>query len=118
MTPAARSIVYFGIYLTLLGLVLLVVPNALLALFGVVSATEVWIRVLGSVVAVIGAYYVAMGRAESTPFFRATLWGRAWIFLSISGLVALGLAEPILVLFGVLDLLGAAWTWRALRVSP
>ena len=117
MTPAARSIVYFGVYLVLTGLLLLVAPNVLLSLFGMGSTTEVWIRVLGCVVAVIGAYYVAMGRAEVTAFIRATLWGRIWIFLSFLGLVAIGMAQPPLVLIGVVDLLGAAWTWRAWKAT-
>ena len=115
MTPAARSIVYFGVYILLTGLVLLIAPNVLLSILGLGSTTEVWIRVLGSVVTALGAYYVVMGRAEAVQFFRATGWGRGWIFLSFLGLVAVGLAKPPLVLFGVLDLLGAFWTWRALK---
>jgi hypothetical protein len=117
MTPAARSIVYFGVYVFLTGLVLLLVPNVLLSIFGLGSTTEVWIRVLGSVVTVLGAYYVVMGRAEATAFFKATVWGRSWIFVSFLGLVAIGMAKPPLVLFGVVDLLGAIWTWRALKMA-
>ena len=117
MTAAARSIVYFGVYVLLTGLVLLVAPNVLLSLVGLVAATEVWIRVLGSVVTALGAYYVVMGRAEATAFFRATLWGRSWIFVSFLGLVVIGMARPPLVLFGVVDLLGAFWTWRAMNAA-
>jgi hypothetical protein len=115
MTPAARSIVYFGVYILVLGLVLLIAPNVLLSMFGLESTTEVWIRVLGSVVTALGAYYVVMGRAEAVPFFRATVWGRSWIFLSFLGLAAVGMAKPPLVLFGAVDFLGAIWTWRALK---
>lgn len=115
MTPAARSIVYFGIYLIFTGLVLLVVPNVLLSSFGFDPTTEVWIRVLGCVVTALGAYYVTMGRSESKDFFRATVLGRAWIFISFLGLVFVGMAMPALILFGAADLLGALWTWRALR---
>ena len=117
MTPAARSIVYFGVYVFLTGLVLLVAPNVLLSIVGLSSTTEVWIRVLGCVVTALGAYYVVMGRAEATAFFKATLWGRGWIFMSFLGLVVIGMAKPPLVLFGVVDLLGALWTWRALSTA-
>lgn len=117
MTPAARSIVYFGAYIVLTGLALLVAPNVLLSLFGLPATTEVWIRVLGCVVTALGAYYVVMGRAEVTAFFRATTWGRGWIFVTFLGLVATGLAQPPLVLFGLVDLLGAVWTWRALKAA-
>lgn len=117
MTRAARSITYFGIYILLTGLVLLVAPNILLSTFGLGTTTEVWIRVLGCVVAALGAYYIAMGKAEATAFFRATIWGRTWIFLSFTGLVLIGMAKPPLVLFGAVDLLGAIWTWRALKTD-
>jgi hypothetical protein len=115
MTAAAHSIVVFGVYMVLTGLALLLAPNVLLAVFGFDPATEVWIRVLGSVVIALGAYYVAMGKAEATAFFQATVWGRCWIFLSFLGLVILGMAKPPLILFGVVDLLGAFWTWRAMK---
>jgi len=117
MTQAARSIVYFGVYILLTGLVLLIAPNVLLSMFGLGSTTEVWIRVLGSVVTGLGAYYVVMGRAEVVQFFNVTVWGRGWIFFSFLGLVAVGMAKPPLVLFGVIDLLGAIWTWRALKAA-
>lgn len=117
MTHAARSIVYFGGYIFLTGLVLLVAPNVLLSMFGLGSTSEVWIRVLGCVVTALGAYYVVMGRAGVTAFFRATIWGRAWIFLSFLALVVIGMAKPPLVLFGAVDLLGAIWTWRALNTA-
>jgi hypothetical protein len=117
MTAAARSIVYFGVYIVLTGLTLLVAPNALLPVFGLDTTSEVWVRVLGCVVTVVGAYYIAMGRAEATVFFKATLWGRAWIFLSFLGLVVIGMSKPPLVIFGAVDLLGALWTWRALKAA-
>lgn len=117
MTPAARSIAYFGAYILVTGLALLLAPNVLLSIFGMGSTTEAWIRVLGCVAAALGAYYIVMGRAEATPFFAATVWGRTWIFLSFVALVAVGMAEPPLVIFGAIDLLGAFWTWRALRAA-
>lgn len=58
-----------------------------------------------------------MGRAEATAFFKATLWGRAWIFVSFLGLVVIGMAKPPLALFGAVDLLGALWAWRALKAA-
>jgi hypothetical protein len=115
MPPAAHSIVFFGVYVILTGLTLLLAPNVLLVLFGFDPTTEVWIRVLGSVVIALGAYYVVMGRAQATAFFRATIWGRCWVFVSFLGLVVLGMAELPLILFGVADLLGALWTWRAMN---
>ena len=115
MTRTARTILYFGLYVVLTGLALLVAPNLLLSVFGLGSTTEVWIRVLGCVVIALGSYYVVMGRADSIEFARASVWGRIWIFASFLALVVAGFAKPPLFLFGAADLLGAIWTWRSLK---
>ena len=115
MNASQKSVQYFGMYLVLLGLVLLVVPNLLLQAFGFEPTGEPWIRVVGVVVAPLGAYYIACARANYAGFIRATIPARAWVFLCFAGLVAAGLARPILILFGAVDLAGAAWTWTALR---
>jgi hypothetical protein len=115
MTSSARSIVIFGIYLVLLGIVLIVTPNILLGVFGFEPTKEVWIRVLGAVVGVLGAYYIAMAKLGISVFYTATVFGRAWIFVSFVALVILGLEKPLLMLFGAVDLAGAVWTWTLLR---
>lgn len=112
---AARTVELFGYYLVPTGLLLAFTPNLMLAPLGFATATEVWIRVLGLVVTTIGAYYVAMARANVTPFLWLTVYGRVWVFVTFGVLAASGLAEPMLTLFGAVDLLGAIWTWTALR---
>ncbi len=47
MSKAAFTVKVFGVYLFVLGLILLVSPNTLLSIFGIPETTEVWIRVLG-----------------------------------------------------------------------
>jgi len=37
------------------------------------------------------------------------------VILFFSAFVFFGLARPVLILFGVVDLLAAIWTWLALR---
>ena len=96
---------------------LIFTPNVLLGLLRIVPTTEPWIRVLGVVVAVLGAYYVVAARAELNPFTRATVWGRVLVLLGLSGLAALAWAPPAIVGFGVDDGLGALWTWSALRAQ-
>lgn len=115
MNSSTKSIRVFGIYLIGLGLVLLVVPNLLLQTFGLGSTNEPWIRVLGIVVAPLGYYYLMAARSNSTAFFTATVHGRTWLLLAFIALVFLGLAKPMLILFGLVDFAGAAWTWNALR---
>ncbi len=59
---AGRSLFIFGIYLVLLGILLVGFPNFLLNVFGVPSSTEVWIRVSGILVIIIGYYDIQAGR--------------------------------------------------------
>src|SRR2546430_16531592 len=106
MPPAARSIRVFAVYLLLLALVLLVPPNPLLQAFGLPPTSEVWIRVVGMLVAFAGVYYWTAAAAELTPFFRATLLTRftAPVFLLI--FVGAGSVRWPILLFGVVDVLG------------
>jgi hypothetical protein len=117
VNKARVSILVFGIYTAILGLTMLVFPNQLLSLFAYPTTTEVWIRILGFVAAVLGYYYVVAARYELTPLFWASVYVRPLLIVCFAGLVLLGLAEPILVLFGAIDLLGAIWTAWALRSS-
>jgi hypothetical protein len=115
MSKAAVSVFAFAIYLFVLGPVLVVVPNALLTVFGIPETGEVWIRVVGMLVVFLGLYYVVGARNELVPFMRATVYGRFGVLTFFIAFVALGLAPPILVLFGVIDAAGAVWTASAIR---
>ncbi|MCX5761354.1 MAG: hypothetical protein NTW72_07595 [Gemmatimonadetes bacterium] len=115
MSRAARSVFVFGLYLIGTAAVLALAPNVLLGLLGIELATEPWIRVLGVVVGALGAYYIVAARAELDPFFRASVWARALVLFGFCGLAAFGWAPVKLIGFGVLDALGAFWTWTSLR---
>jgi hypothetical protein len=115
MNNAAKSILVFGIYLLLTGLTLVFLPNTLLGLFGFPAANEIWIKVFGILATILGLYFVQAARENNIGFFRMTLVARVLFMISIS---ALGLLTPgytMLILFGLVDLAGAAWTWWALR---
>ena len=111
---AGLTVLLFGAYLILLGTTLVLIPNVLLGIFGIPDAHEVWIRILGGVLAAIGYLYVEGGRAESRWFMRASVLSRAWVGALLFALVFFGLAPPVIVLFGTVDLAGAAWTAHAL----
>jgi hypothetical protein len=118
MTPAARSLRVFSVYLDVLALALLVAPNLLLQAFGLPHTSEVWIRVVGMLVAILAVYYWTAAAAELTPFFRATVLCRLSVPIFFLCFVVAGWARWPLVLFGAVDALGAAWTWRALGRAP
>lgn len=115
MDKASRSVFVFGIYLALLGLGLVLVPNALLTLFGFKPTTEAWIRIVGMLIIIIAYYDIEATRTKTASFYRWTVVARIFSFLLLTTFVVLGLAQPVLILFGLIDLAGATWTALALR---
>ena len=114
MSAAAKTIFYFSIYLVGLGLTLLIVPNILLNLFKLPSTSEVWIRVIGMLVLTLAFYYWQAAKSDLVTFFRMTVTSRLTVILFFGAFVLLKMAGPTLILFGVVDLLGALWTRQAL----
>lgn len=117
MNHSAKSVLVFGVYLAGLAAILLVAPNILLGLFGLPTTSEVWIRVVGMLTALLAFYYIQAARAGLTAFFQWTVYARAAVIIFFTVFVLLGWASPPLILFGVVDLLGALWTGWALRQS-
>jgi hypothetical protein len=115
MSKAARSLFVFGIYLIVIGLGFLVLPNVVLRLFGFPETTEPWIRVMAMLLLFLAYYYIHASRNELTEFIRITVYARASVILFFLAFVLLGLAQPMLLLFGAVDLLAAIWTWLSLR---
>lgn len=115
MSPAARSLQVFGFYLVGAGALLMTVPTLLLAPLPVPPPADGWVHVVGLVAAVLGAYYLVGARAELLSFMVASVWLRVAVALAFGVFVAAGVLPAALLLFGLVDLAGAAWTWRALR---
>src|SRR5436305_6493215 len=115
MSRAAKSLFVFGIYLLLLGLSLLLVPNLLLRVFGAPQTNEVWIRINGMFVLCLSFFYVQAARNELTIFIRWTVWARIAVIIYFAAFVLFVSAPKALLLFGMIDLLSAIWTWLALK---
>lgn len=115
MSKSAKSIFYFGIYLVLVGLTLLIIPNVLLGLFGLTETSEVWIRVVGMLAFILGVYYITAARHALRPFFQMSVYLRASVLLFFAVFVGLGMVGAPLLLFGLVDLGGALWTLQALK---
>ena len=115
MSAAAISILVFGIYLIVIGTGFLIIPNTVLPIFKLPKTTEPWIRVLGSVVLILGFYYIISAQNEFIPFFWATVVGRVGILIIFVSLVLTKKAPTILILFGVIDTIGGIWTLLALQ---
>jgi hypothetical protein len=115
MSKAAISVLVFAIYLVVIGLGFLLAPNLVLGLFGFPDTSEVWIRVMAMLLLILAYYYIQAARNEMTGFFRFTVHGRASVIVFFVAFVVLGLAQPMLIGFGVVDLAAAIWTAWALR---
>jgi hypothetical protein len=117
MSGAARSLLVFGVYVAALGALLLLFPNVLLRIFGVPPTNEIWIRVNGMFVICFAYYYIQTARHGLTDFIRWTVWGRAAVIIYFVAFVLLAGAPKALLLFGVIDLLSATWTFIALQTD-
>lgn len=115
MSRAATSLFVWSIYLAVLGTALLVVPNMLVGLFAVPETREVWIRVVGMLLLFLGYYSLGSARTENKAYMRWSAQVRATVILFFGAFVALGLAPAVLLLFAVVDLAAALWTFWALR---
>jgi hypothetical protein len=114
MQPS-KTVLYFGFYLYATGLILLVAPNFLLATFQMPTTEEVWIRVVGVLVTAIAFYYQQIGSRNIEAMIPLTVVARIFVFLSFVAFVFLKYAPAMLLVFGVVDLLGALWTFMALK---
>lgn len=117
MSEVARSLVLFGWYLAGFGGLLVAAPNVALSMFGLPPTDEVWIRVVGVLVLAIAYFNVRLGRAGVVAYARLTVHTRTGVFVFLLGFALTGLARPIVILVGAIDLAGALWTAWALRAD-
>jgi len=115
MNKSAVSITAWGLYCLGLGLGFLFIPNVLLPIFGFPTTTEVWIRVVGLIVMALAVYHIHCARNNVIPFFQITVPGRIGFAIGLIVLFLMGFAGVGLVLFAIIEIMGAAWTWSALR---
>jgi len=117
MTKAARSVFLFAVYLFGLGVWLLLAPNSMLRLFGMPDVQDVWIRVVGMLVVLLGFYYSSAAKAGLIDFFQWTVYARASVIVFFAAFFLAGLAPSSLLLFGVVDLAAAGWTHVSLTAD-
>jgi len=107
----------FGIYLVASGISFAGVPAIALPLVGLAMPADVWVRVVGLLSAILGMYFLYCAQADQRRFFQATVIARLMFFSGVTTFVLIGLASPVFVLFGVVDLLGAGWMQLALHAT-
>lgn len=115
MSQSAKSVLVFGVYLTFMGFILLVVPNLLLTTFGMPATNEVWIRLSGILLMALSVYYIVAARQNIPVIFKVTACIRVTIIFFFTAFVLLNMVKPILILFAVVDFAGGAWTYLAMK---
>ena len=117
MTPVARIVLIYSIYVFGLGATLMLAPNIPLPIFGLPQASEVWIRVAGMTVIFLGIFYAIAARNEYREIFVASVGIRFAVPIVFAGFVIAGFAPWNLILLTPLDVIFAIWTLVSLRGS-
>ena len=117
MSKTAFTIKASCCYIIALGLALVLVPNLVMSAMRMPATSDVWIRVLGVTVVNIGVFFWVAAQTEAMALFRASVVIRPLVLVWFAAFVALGLASPMLLVFGVIEAAGALWTWLALRAD-
>jgi hypothetical membrane protein len=115
MSKSALSAKVFAVYLFIVGPVLVLAPNVLLAIFRIAPVSDVWIRIVGLLAFNIGVYVWMM--ANHRPFLEASVYTRVLVCAVFFIFAITGMADPMIALFGVIDLCGGLWTWFALKAD-
>jgi hypothetical protein len=115
MTAAAKSIFYFSLYLYVTGITLIFIPNIFLDIIRLPETNEVWIRVVGVLVLLLGFYYHQSAAANTVSFFKLTIPSRLAVLVFFTAFALFNFVSPVLIIFGIIDAVGAAWTWSALK---
>ncbi len=115
MSKSAKSVLIYGIYLAINGLMLLLIPNVLLSSLGIESTNEVWIRLSGILLMAISVYYFLGATHEILVILKATAFIRFSIIFFFTAFVLFELVAPSIIIIAVIDFFGGTWTYLMLR---
>lgn len=111
MSKSAKSVLIYGIYLAINGLMLLLIPNVLTSSLGIEPTNEVWIRLSGILLMAIAVYYIIGAKYEIIVILKATAFIRVSIILFFTAFVLLDLVSPNIIIISLIDFLGGFWTF-------
>ena len=119
MSNASTSMLGCGIYLIVIGMICLFIPDFVLLGIGVITPPDVMSRMCGMIFLIFEYIYIRTGlRDEGMEFFYLlTVQERCTIPIFLTTFFFLGYANWVIVLFGFIDLGFGMWTYLALRVD-
>ena len=115
MLPSAKSVMIFGVYLAMVGLTLLIIPNVFLTLIGVENTNEVWIRLSGILLMALSVYYLTAVRHNLPIIFKVTVYIRCTIIFFFTAFVLLKMMDAVMLVFAAIDFAGGVWTYLAMK---
>lgn len=101
MSPAAKASVAFGLYAGAMGVLLALVPNPVVTLFGMPPTEEPWVRVTAAMALALSVYYITAGQHELVAFFKASIAGRFAFAVVVTGCAIAWQWWPLLIFAGV-----------------
>ena len=118
MTRAGKSIFYFGFWVLICGIGMMLLPEFSLGFIGITLNDYIVVRIMGMVLIYLAIYYFVAGRhAAFLPFYKVSIFTRSSALLVVTAFVLFGLAKAVIILFVLADVAGAIWTALALRAD-
>ena len=116
MNGAAISLLVFGLYMIFaVGAGFMFAPKFVLDLSGLSAGDGIWVRFVGMLASILGAYYIMVARAGLDRFYPWTVATRYYAATFMIVIVLLGKMGPGLILIAAVDVVAATWTWYAVR---
>lgn len=117
MSKSALSLRVFSFYMFIVGAVLIVNPNWLLSLLVVPETHEIWIRIVGLLMLVIGFIDFMVSGNEIQIFFWWSVYARLAVTIFLIVFIVFVSAPSVLFIFVVIEAIGAIWTGLCLRAE-
>ena len=117
MKHARLSIAAFGIYLIVLGAILIAQPAGVFGLIDVPLPDDAGFGVAGVLAMALGSYFLRAAQLALVPFFRWSVLARSGAAVGLAMLYFWRDAPAALLGFALVDLLAAGWTAWTLRQS-
>jgi hypothetical protein len=118
VSRAGKTVFYFGFWVLLCGLGMLLFPKLILGLMDIDASAAIVARLLGMLLLFLSSYYFVAGRRpQYRTFYWVTVGTRFSALLFVSAFVLFAGARPEMLLFVVVDIAGAVVTLLALRAE-
>ena len=118
MNRAQFSMYVWSAYLISAGTIMVIAPVAFFTWVGLHDpGNGMWLRLYGMLMGILGYFFCEAARANNREFM---LWGARARMIPIFFLtmfVIMGLESPMVLTFGIVDVITGLWTLSALRAD-